>query len=51
MNLCIMLDFLCLCIKQKVIIKTNLALNPNLNSRKYGSKGVKRINHNNNTNR
>jgi hypothetical protein len=38
-----MLDFLCLCIKHKFIIKANLALDSILNSKKYGSIGAKRI--------
>jgi hypothetical protein len=33
MNLCIMQEFLCLCIKLKLILKTNLALNSNLRSK------------------
>jgi hypothetical protein len=37
-----MLDFLCLCIKYKFIIKTNIALGSNLNSEKYGSTGAKK---------
>jgi hypothetical protein len=42
-----MLDFLCLCIKHKFIIKTNLALDSNLNFEKYGSKGAKKNKKNN----
>jgi hypothetical protein len=43
MNLCIMLAFLCLCVKLKLVIKTNLASNSNLSSRNIGAKEWKII--------
>jgi hypothetical protein len=43
MKLCIMLEFFCLCIKLKRIIKTNLASNSNLIFEIYWSKRVEKI--------
>jgi hypothetical protein len=45
-----MLEFLCLCIKLKLIIKTNLASNSNLSFEIMGAKELKEWNNNNNNN-
>jgi hypothetical protein len=40
MNLCIMLEFYCLCIKLKLTIKTNLTKNSNFSYDKVRSRRV-----------
>jgi hypothetical protein len=43
MELCIMLELLCLCTKFKLRFKTNLASNSNPSSEKYRGKRVRRM--------